>query len=143
MHWLSVGWKIVCIASSSITSMFCVKRPLVYSYIHFPPWLDSSVFLIQLYFPYSTSDGLPPVTFSIAAQETPDVHVSECPCFSISGESEIMTARDMWREIEEVSFSWFLHISNSVTYYLFSNYNLLAPFKTFLLILNDYNEYEY
>lgn len=68
MHWLFVGWKIVCITSS---------------------------------FHHNTSDGLPPVTFSIAAQETPDVHVSECPCFMISGESEIMTAKDMWREIEE------------------------------------------
>ncbi|XP_009760228.1 uncharacterized protein [Nicotiana sylvestris] len=50
---------------------------------------------------HNTSDGLPPVTFAISAQETADVCVSECPCFLISGESEIMTARDMWREIEE------------------------------------------
>ncbi|KAK4341185.1 hypothetical protein RND71_039686 [Anisodus tanguticus] len=61
--------------------------------------MEDSVHSILLH--HNTSDGLPPVTFSIAAQEVPDVRVSECPCFLISGESEIMTARDMWREIEE------------------------------------------
>ncbi|XP_059297313.1 uncharacterized protein LOC132050203 isoform X2 [Lycium ferocissimum] len=61
--------------------------------------MEDSVHSILLH--HNTSDGLPPVTFSIAAEEAPDVRVSECPCFSISGESESMTARDMWREIEE------------------------------------------
>lgn len=51
---------------------------------------------------YSTENGKPPVTFAIAAQETTDVKVSECPCFLISGNSQAFTAKDMWSEIKEV-----------------------------------------
>ncbi|XP_075648671.1 uncharacterized protein LOC142619459 isoform X2 [Castanea sativa] len=43
----------------------------------------------------------PPVTFAIAAQETDGVHVSECPCFLISGDSHGITAKDMWHEIKK------------------------------------------
>ncbi|KAG5224568.1 non-lysosomal glucosylceramidase [Salix suchowensis] len=45
----------------------------------------------------------PPVTFAIAAQETADVHVSECPCFLVSGNSTDVsfTAKDMWDEIKK------------------------------------------
>ncbi|CAN6720027.1 unnamed protein product [Malus baccata var. baccata] len=50
---------------------------------------------------HKTANGLPPVTFAIAAQETDGVHVSECPCFVISGDSEGITAKDMWSEIKE------------------------------------------
>ncbi|KAG8392006.1 hypothetical protein BUALT_Bualt01G0246700 [Buddleja alternifolia] len=50
---------------------------------------------------HRTSNGHPPVTFAIAAQETNGVHVSECPCFLISGTSKIMTASEMWKEIKE------------------------------------------
>ncbi|KAL3845703.1 hypothetical protein ACJIZ3_003106 [Penstemon smallii] len=50
---------------------------------------------------HKTSKGHPPVTFAIAAQETDDVHVSECPSFLISGSSHIMTAKEMWNEIKE------------------------------------------
>ncbi|EOX96994.1 hypothetical protein QUC31_015882 [Theobroma cacao] len=50
---------------------------------------------------HMTADGLPPVTFAIAAQETDGVHVSECPCFLISGNSQGITAKDMWQEIKE------------------------------------------
>jgi non-lysosomal glucosylceramidase len=48
----------------------------------------------------------PPVTFAIAAQETADVHVSECPCFLISGDSQdvSVTAKDMWDVIRKVWF---------------------------------------
>ncbi|KAJ8625341.1 hypothetical protein MRB53_033871 [Persea americana] len=42
-----------------------------------------------------------PVTFAIAAQETRDVHISECLCFSISGDYQGFSARDMWHEIKE------------------------------------------
>lgn len=42
------------------------------------------------------------MTFAIAAEETDVVHVSECPCFVISGNSKGITARDMWHEIKEV-----------------------------------------
>lgn len=115
----SVGWKTVSMTSSSITSMFCVNCPLFYSCN--PSLFPICLIVLLQYnciFPFSTSDGLPPVTFAISAQETADVCVSECPCFLISGESEIMTARDMWREIEKVSlFSWFLHINNSYACY--------------------------
>ncbi|KAG8368893.1 hypothetical protein BUALT_Bualt15G0093900 [Buddleja alternifolia] len=50
---------------------------------------------------HMTEKGLPSVTFAIAAQETNGVHVSECPCFVISGNSQGITARDMWHEIKE------------------------------------------
>ncbi|XP_074574090.1 uncharacterized protein LOC141830587 isoform X2 [Curcuma longa] len=50
---------------------------------------------------HRTTNGLPPVTFAIAAEETADVHVSECPFFIISGGSDSFTARDMWSTIKE------------------------------------------
>ncbi|GAV69779.1 DUF608 domain-containing protein/GBA2_N domain-containing protein [Cephalotus follicularis] len=50
---------------------------------------------------HRTANGQPPITFAIAAQETDDVHVSECPCFLISGNSKGITAKDMWNEIKE------------------------------------------
>ncbi|KAM1014728.1 hypothetical protein ACFX2C_044680 [Malus domestica] len=50
---------------------------------------------------HKTANGLPPVTFAIAAQETDGVHVSECPCFVISGDSKGITAKNMWSEIKE------------------------------------------
>lgn len=46
------------------------------------------------------------MNFAIAAEATNVVHVSECPCFVISGNSKGITARDMWCEIKEVG----LHI---------------------------------
>ncbi|XP_047964570.1 non-lysosomal glucosylceramidase-like [Salvia hispanica] len=51
---------------------------------------------------HNTSDQRPPVTFAIAAQETNEVHVSEYPCFLISGTtSQIMTAKRVWENIKE------------------------------------------
>ncbi|OVA14548.1 Glucosylceramidase [Macleaya cordata] len=50
---------------------------------------------------HKTGNGQPPVTYAIAAQETADVKVSECPCFLISGNSQGVTAKDMWHEIKE------------------------------------------
>ncbi|KAK1402426.1 Non-lysosomal glucosylceramidase [Heracleum sosnowskyi] len=50
---------------------------------------------------HMSASGLPPVTFAIAAEETEDVHVSECPSFVISGNSSGITAKDMWNEIKE------------------------------------------
>ncbi|KAK6159670.1 hypothetical protein DH2020_003051 [Rehmannia glutinosa] len=61
---------------------------------------------------HMTAKGLPSITFAIAAEETNVVHVSECPCFVISGDSPGITARDMWHEIKEdchvkaYIFSW-------------------------------------
>ncbi|XP_073013402.1 uncharacterized protein [Typha latifolia] len=60
-----------------------------------------------------TADGQPPVTFAIAAQETADVHVSECPCFEISGKSETITARDMWHAVKEHGSFNHLDLSNT------------------------------
>ncbi|RAL49530.1 hypothetical protein DM860_012963 [Cuscuta australis] len=48
-----------------------------------------------------TAGGLPSVTFAIAAKESDVVRVSECPAFVISGESQGITAKDMWSEIKE------------------------------------------
>ncbi|XP_010246140.1 PREDICTED: non-lysosomal glucosylceramidase isoform X2 [Nelumbo nucifera] len=50
---------------------------------------------------HKTADGQPPVTYAIAAEESSDIHVSECPCFIISGNSQGITAKDMWHEIKE------------------------------------------
>ncbi|KAE8022276.1 hypothetical protein FH972_008088 [Carpinus fangiana] len=50
---------------------------------------------------HKTANEQPPVTFGIAAEETGDVHVSECPCFLISGDSQGITAKDMWQEIKK------------------------------------------
>uniref|UniRef100_A0A2P2LND9 Non-lysosomal glucosylceramidase n=1 Tax=Rhizophora mucronata TaxID=61149 RepID=A0A2P2LND9_RHIMU len=50
---------------------------------------------------HKTANGFPSVTFAIAAQETHGIHVSKCPCFVISGNSQGITARDMWNEIKE------------------------------------------
>ncbi|KAK9271342.1 hypothetical protein L1049_026932 [Liquidambar formosana] len=50
---------------------------------------------------HKTANGHPPVTFAIAAQETDMVHVSECPCFLLSGKKQGITAKDMWQEIKE------------------------------------------
>lgn len=51
---------------------------------------------------YRTANGRPPVTYAIAAQEMDGVHISECPCFFISGDNPGITAKDMWNEIKEV-----------------------------------------
>lgn len=49
-----------------------------------------------------TADGRPPVSFAIAAENKDGVHISECPCFVISGDTEGITAKDMWQEMKEV-----------------------------------------
>lgn len=49
-----------------------------------------------------TANGQPPITYAIAAQGTNDVHVSECPCFVIAGDSQGVTAKDMWDQIKKV-----------------------------------------
>ncbi|CAN6854808.1 unnamed protein product [Brassica oleracea] len=51
---------------------------------------------------HKTANGHPPVTYAIAAQETDDVSVSECPCFLVSGYSpNEITPRAMWDEIKK------------------------------------------
>lgn len=50
---------------------------------------------------HKTSNGHPPVTYAIAAEETADVHVSKCPCFLISGDFQGITAEDMWHKIKK------------------------------------------
>ncbi|KAK4766371.1 hypothetical protein SAY87_008013 [Trapa incisa] len=50
---------------------------------------------------HKTANGHPPVTYAVAAQETDSVHVSVCPRFVISGNSQGVTAKDMWNEIKE------------------------------------------
>ncbi|KAL6329119.1 hypothetical protein AAG906_007665 [Vitis piasezkii] len=50
---------------------------------------------------HKTANGRPPVTYAIAAQEMDGVHISECPCFFISGDTPGITAKDMWNEIKE------------------------------------------
>ncbi|XP_051147380.1 uncharacterized protein LOC127262637 isoform X2 [Andrographis paniculata] len=50
---------------------------------------------------HSTAKAQPSVTYAIAARKSDGVHVSDCPCFVISGNAPGITARDMWREIDE------------------------------------------
>ncbi|XP_042010425.1 non-lysosomal glucosylceramidase [Salvia splendens] len=50
---------------------------------------------------HMTANGRPSLNFAIAAEATNGVHVSDCPCFVISGNSQGITARDMWCEIKE------------------------------------------
>ncbi|XP_057864285.2 uncharacterized protein LOC131072213 isoform X2 [Cryptomeria japonica] len=50
---------------------------------------------------HETAKGKPPVTFAIAAQQTSDVKVSLCPCFSLSGNNVDFSAKDMWLEMKE------------------------------------------
>ncbi|KAJ0025811.1 hypothetical protein Pint_07568 [Pistacia integerrima] len=50
---------------------------------------------------HKTANGCPPLSFAIAAKETADVFVTECPCFVISGDSRGITAKDMWNEIKK------------------------------------------
>ncbi|KAG6508070.1 non-lysosomal glucosylceramidase-like isoform X1 [Zingiber officinale] len=64
---------------------------------------------------HRTTNGLPPVTFAIAAEETADVHVSECPFFIISGGSDSFSARDMWSTIKE--HGSFDHLDSSGIYH--------------------------
>ena len=67
---------------------------------------------IPLTFHYRTANECPPVTFAIAAEETDGVHVSKCPYFVISGNSQGITAKDMWQEIKEVGRlpTFYMHI---------------------------------
>lgn len=50
---------------------------------------------------HKTADGHPPVSFAIAAENKDGVHISECPHFVISGDSEGVTAEDMWKEMKK------------------------------------------
>ncbi|MCO5576434.1 hypothetical protein L7F22_030244 [Adiantum nelumboides] len=50
---------------------------------------------------HKTAKGHPPITFAIAAQNTTDVHVSVCPCFSLSGKDGEFSADNMWKEMKE------------------------------------------
>lgn len=61
--------------------------------------MDDGVHGVLLY--HKTAAAQPPVTFAMAAQETDSVRMSECPRFVISGNSEGITAKDMWQEIKE------------------------------------------
>lgn len=55
--------------------------------------------------PCRPANGHFPVTFAIGAQETNSVRVSECPCFTISGDSEGFSAKEMWHEVKEVALT--------------------------------------
>ncbi|PHU10248.1 hypothetical protein BC332_22108 [Capsicum chinense] len=50
---------------------------------------------------HMTGKELPSVTFAIAAEENDAVHISECPFFVISGDSQGITAKDMWDEVKK------------------------------------------
>uniref|UniRef100_A0A0D6QZ21 NLGase n=2 Tax=Araucaria cunninghamii TaxID=56994 RepID=A0A0D6QZ21_ARACU len=51
---------------------------------------------------HKTAKDLPPITFAIAAQQTSDVNVSLCPCFSMTGNDVNFSARDMWLQMKEL-----------------------------------------
>ena len=60
------------------------------------------------------------MTFAIAAEETDGIHVSECPFFVISGNSQGITAKDMWHEIKEVGRLTIFYMRISLDRYLLS-----------------------
>ncbi|GFY88591.1 beta-glucosidase, GBA2 type family protein [Actinidia rufa] len=60
-----------------------------------------------------TANGQSPITFAIAAEETNGVHVSECPRFVIDGNSQGITAKDMWNGVKE--HGSFDHLDSSET----------------------------
>ncbi|KAG0504006.1 hypothetical protein HPP92_004078 [Vanilla planifolia] len=63
---------------------------------------------------HKTGNGQSPVTFAIAAQETANVHISDCPCFMISGKSVALTALEMWQAVKEHgSFDHLGHVETS------------------------------
>lgn len=45
--------------------------------------------------------GGQPLTFAIAAKQSPDVSLSACPCFQVSGEGQSITAKDLWGRMKE------------------------------------------
>ncbi|XP_022141854.1 non-lysosomal glucosylceramidase-like isoform X2 [Momordica charantia] len=49
---------------------------------------------------HKTANGRPTVRYAIAAEATDDIDVSVCPCFVISGDSEGISAKDMWQQIK-------------------------------------------
>ncbi|KAG5024118.1 hypothetical protein JHK85_020460 [Glycine max] len=49
----------------------------------------------------TTANERSPVTFAIAAEETEDVHISECPVFVISGAYSSISAKNMWNEVKQ------------------------------------------
>ncbi|GAB2278187.1 hypothetical protein Dimus_012880 [Dionaea muscipula] len=50
---------------------------------------------------HKTANGVCPVTYAIAAENKDGIHISECPCFVISGDAKGMTAKEMWQAIKE------------------------------------------
>lgn len=61
---------------------------------------------------HMSSNGLSPLTFAIAVQETSGVSVSECPYFTIEGKSSnFISARDLWQEIKK--HGSFAHIESA------------------------------
>lgn len=68
-----------------------------------------------------TANGQPSVTFAISAEETDVVRVSECPCFVIAGNSQGISAREMWHEIKEVGIHAFILVIDSVVGFMHIN----------------------
>ncbi|KAF5738838.1 hypothetical protein HS088_TW12G00031 [Tripterygium wilfordii] len=61
--------------------------------------MNDGVHVVNLH--HKTKNGQSPITFAIGAQETEDVHVSECPCFLISGNSQGISAESLWHEVKK------------------------------------------
>lgn len=68
------------------------------------------------------------MTYAIAAQEGNGVHVSDCPCFVTSGNSQGISAKDMWLEMKEVfSLMYFtVHGTILINYHLFCSFTFGA-----------------
>jgi len=70
---------------------------------------------------YRTANERSPVTFAIAAEETEDVHISECPVFVISGAYSSISAKNMWNEVKQVRDL----LSNLIQYFVEIFYSTL------------------
>ncbi|KAH7439550.1 hypothetical protein KP509_04G066500 [Ceratopteris richardii] len=68
---------------------------------HFNEYFEEDNGVTGVLLHHKTAKSHPPLTFAIAAQNTSDVYVSVCPCFSLVGNEGEFSARDMWNEIKE------------------------------------------
>lgn len=102
---LFTGWREACIVCFCITSRICYISVIDSCRFTHLALIIQHILMVWIFI--RTSDERPPVTFAIAAQETDEVHVSECPSFLISAATTshetTTTAKGIWTEIKEVS----------------------------------------
>lgn len=92
-----MGCVVSCYITSKLTYLKLLLRKKIVDVRHL-----SGILLWCLHMALRTANDRPPVSFAILAENKDWVHISECPCFVISGDQEGITAKDMWQEMKEV-----------------------------------------